>query len=344
MLRPACLFGGEGLFGVIRPACLFGGAGLFGVIRPARLLGGAGLFGVIRPARLLGGAGLFGVIRPARLFGGAGLFGVIRPACLFGGEGLFGVIRPARLLGGAGLFGVIRPARLFGGAGGGGLGLGRGKGFLHGHRLCTGSFSAKLSFAGGVGAPLPLPRREAHAGIRLRFRRVRTSVGARLVDWRCGGSLRLPRLHTHLCDVSVLSNTSAGRGNTTLVGSGAHGGARSPRRCFGGCPHGNGARLLTCDVGSHVLRMEPTAAIGLVRLRVSSVEPRVEPRLHRQGLTLLVTSVGAHRVCVASRSKTAGMLPRRALSAGRITGLGATPDSHHELLGSVLALRTSLPA
>ena len=32
-------------------------------------------------------------------------------------------------------------------------------------------------------------------------------------------------------------------------------------------------------------------------------------------------------------SNTAGMLPRRALPSGRITGLGATLDFHHGLLG-----------
>ena len=37
--------------------------------------------------------------------------------------------------------------------------------------------------------------------------------------------------------------------------------------------------------------------------------------------------------CVASRSNTTGILPRRALPAGRITALGATRDFHHGLLG-----------
>ena len=37
--------------------------------------------------------------------------------------------------------------------------------------------------------------------------------------------------------------------------------------------------------------------------------------------------------CVASRSNTSGILPRHALSARRITGLGATLDFHHGLLG-----------
>ena len=36
--------------------------------------------------------------------------------------------------------------------------------------------------------------------------------------------------------------------------------------------------------------------------------------------------------CVAPRSNTVGILPRRALSDGRITGLGATRDFHHGLL------------
>ena len=37
--------------------------------------------------------------------------------------------------------------------------------------------------------------------------------------------------------------------------------------------------------------------------------------------------------CVVSRSNTAGILPRHALSSGRITALGATRDFHHGLLG-----------
>ena len=36
--------------------------------------------------------------------------------------------------------------------------------------------------------------------------------------------------------------------------------------------------------------------------------------------------------CVAPRSHTAGIFPRRALPDGRITGLGATRDFHHGLL------------
>ena len=37
--------------------------------------------------------------------------------------------------------------------------------------------------------------------------------------------------------------------------------------------------------------------------------------------------------CVAPRSHADGILPRRALPDGRLTGLGATPDCHHGLLG-----------
>src|SRR5439155_5897949 len=36
--------------------------------------------------------------------------------------------------------------------------------------------------------------------------------------------------------------------------------------------------------------------------------------------------------CVASRSNTPGILGRRALPAGRLARLGATPDFHHGLL------------
>src|ERR1700730_16867312 len=36
--------------------------------------------------------------------------------------------------------------------------------------------------------------------------------------------------------------------------------------------------------------------------------------------------------CVAPRSHTPGILTRPALPAGRIAGLGATPDFHHGLL------------
>ena len=40
---------------------------------------------------------------------------------------------------------------------------------------------------------------------------------------------------------------------------------------------------------------------------------------------------------VAPRSNTAGMLPRRALSSGRIAGLGATRDFHDGLLATAVA-------
>jgi len=36
--------------------------------------------------------------------------------------------------------------------------------------------------------------------------------------------------------------------------------------------------------------------------------------------------------CVAPRSNTPGILGRRALPAGRLARLGATPDFHHGLL------------
>src|SRR5437899_6620295 len=38
--------------------------------------------------------------------------------------------------------------------------------------------------------------------------------------------------------------------------------------------------------------------------------------------------------CVAPRSNTPGILGRRALPAGRLARLGATPDFHHGLLSS----------
>src|SRR5712664_2339694 len=38
--------------------------------------------------------------------------------------------------------------------------------------------------------------------------------------------------------------------------------------------------------------------------------------------------------CVAPRSNTPGILGRRALPAGRLARLGATPDFHHGLLAS----------
>src|ERR1700675_1689991 len=38
--------------------------------------------------------------------------------------------------------------------------------------------------------------------------------------------------------------------------------------------------------------------------------------------------------CVAPRSNTPGILGRRALPAGRLARLGATPDFHHGLLGA----------
>src|SRR6186997_977380 len=49
--------------------------------------------------------------------------------------------------------------------------------------------------------------------------------------------------------------------------------------------------------------------------------------------------------CVASPSNTPGILGRRALPAGRLARLGATPDFHHGLLGDARPLhpRTSAP-
>ena len=49
-------------------------------------------------------------------------------------------------------------------------------------------------------------------------------------------------------------------------------------------------------------------------------------------------------VCVASRSNTAGIFPRRALTPRRIAGLGATRDFHHGLLGytGMTTLRNNL--
>src|SRR6266478_3382700 len=43
--------------------------------------------------------------------------------------------------------------------------------------------------------------------------------------------------------------------------------------------------------------------------------------------------------CVAPRSHTPGMLGRRALPAGRLARLGATPDFHHGLLGLTIGER-----
>src|SRR4029077_4229014 len=43
--------------------------------------------------------------------------------------------------------------------------------------------------------------------------------------------------------------------------------------------------------------------------------------------------------CVAPPSNTPGILGRRALPPGRLAGLGATPDFHHELLAQGPSLR-----
>src|SRR6266566_3827343 len=48
--------------------------------------------------------------------------------------------------------------------------------------------------------------------------------------------------------------------------------------------------------------------------------------------------------CVAPRSHTAGVLGRRALPAGRLARLGATPDFHHGLLDGVLIAACVLSA
>jgi hypothetical protein len=48
------------------------------------------------------------------------------------------------------------------------------------------------------------------------------------------------------------------------------------------------------------------------------------------------TAFGWRRIpsgCVAPSSNIPDILGHRALGAGRITGLGATPDFHHGLLG-----------
>jgi hypothetical protein len=44
------------------------------------------------------------------------------------------------------------------------------------------------------------------------------------------------------------------------------------------------------------------------------------------------TGAASRLDCVAARSNTAGIFPRRALPDGCIAGLGATPDLHHGLL------------
>src|SRR5436309_7819639 len=47
--------------------------------------------------------------------------------------------------------------------------------------------------------------------------------------------------------------------------------------------------------------------------------------------------------CVAPRSNTPGILGRRALPAGRLARLGATPDFHHGLLSAAHAWSLGVP-
>ena len=67
-------------------------------------------------------------------------------------------------------------------------------------------------------------------------------------------------------------------------------------------------------------------------------QPVVEVRLHSAGAASRHHPNAAAALgtpgsgCVAPRSHIPDMLARRALPAGRITGLGAAPDLHHGLL------------
>ena len=116
-----------------------------------------------------------------------------------------------------------------------------------------------------------------------------------------------------------------------------------PRTCDCSC-------YQLCRGGRHVrrhtsgYRSDPVVAYGGLR-RLRCLRPE-RPQLRPEAATGRNPSLAARgerpaafdRRCipadgVAPRSRTAGIFPRRALSAGRIASLGATRDVHHGLLG-----------
>ena len=88
------------------------------------------------------------------------------------------------------------------------------------------------------------------------------------------------------------------------------------------------ARRIACDASRVVMRHGPDGTVRAAR----GESPAAFDRRY-------ISSAG-----VPPRSNTAGMLPRRALSAERITGLGATPDFHQGLLDVGRKTRTIPPA
>ena len=134
--------------------------------------------------------------------------------------------------------------------------------------------------AGGVGVPFALAGREALVGIclSLTFAAGEPFVRRRLRLFERGGDgLGLVR-GTGRCTFGVRRRASFSNSRLSfLFGFGAHVGERSlkRRRRLGFRPNSygvNGARLLSCGAGSHLLQKELIAVIGLCHFRANSLE------------------------------------------------------------------------
>src|SRR5947208_7732763 len=75
------------------------------------------------------------------------------------------------------------------------------------------------------------------------------------------------------------------------------------------------------------------AALALAALTTATVTPQSPPLAARGESLVAFDGRCIPGGCVAPPSNTGGILSRRALPAGRLARLGATPDSHHGLLG-----------
>ena len=73
---------------------------------------------------------------------------------------------------------------------------------------------------------------------------------------------------------------------------------------------------------------------------LAAFDGRCIPKPPQRGCRVGVPGAG----CVAPRSNTPGILGRRALPAGRLARLGATPDFHHGLLDAAADARAKTVA
>src|SRR5947208_13219801 len=75
------------------------------------------------------------------------------------------------------------------------------------------------------------------------------------------------------------------------------------------------------------------AALALAALTTATVTPQSPPLAARGESLAAFDGRCIPGGCVAPPSNTGGILSRRALPAGRLARLGATPDFHHGLRG-----------